>query len=245
MDERYTRHEIARYEAVYGRNFVSPGGLDSAREFISRVTLEAGSRVLDVGCGIGGSAFLMARTWQARVEGIDLSGAMIRIANERCREEDLEDRVSFVQGDCLVHPLPAGSYDLIHSRDTFLHIADKAALFRILGRALAPGGRLLFTDYMLGSAPPSEEFRAYVAEHGYALLGRDAYRETLQEAGFTVLAAEDISAAFLTHHQNELARMGHTGLPAEDVHYLQERWQKKISRIEGGQQAWGFFLARA
>ena len=57
VEERYTRQEIKRYEAIYGRHFISPGGLASTRQFLELVKLCPASCVLDVGCGIGGSAF--------------------------------------------------------------------------------------------------------------------------------------------------------------------------------------------
>ena len=58
--ERYTSAEIRRYEAIFGRHFISPGGLESTRRFLALVELSPASCVLDVGCGIGGSA----STWR-------------------------------------------------------------------------------------------------------------------------------------------------------------------------------------
>ena len=55
------RNGILRYEAIFGRTFVSVGGQTSTEEFVARLGLQPGMRVLDIGCGIGGSAFLMAR----------------------------------------------------------------------------------------------------------------------------------------------------------------------------------------
>ena len=58
---QYLESSILQYESIYGEDFVSPGGREVASELIASMGLEPGSRVLDVGCGLGGSAFLMAR----------------------------------------------------------------------------------------------------------------------------------------------------------------------------------------
>ena len=160
--EQYAPAEIRKYEAIYGRHFVSPGGEALARECIERLDLARGDRVLDVGSGLGGSAFLMARECGARVHGIDVSPEMVAMASARCREQGLESAVRFTLGDCTAL---AGSraYQAIYSRDVFLHIEDKAGLFAVLHELLVPGGRLLFTDYCRGGGPASREFQDYVA----------------------------------------------------------------------------------
>ena len=64
VEERYTSAEIRRYEAVFGRHFISPGGLDSTRQFLELVELNPRSCVLDVGCGIGAAP----STWPATLD---------------------------------------------------------------------------------------------------------------------------------------------------------------------------------
>ena len=53
-----------------------------AREFIEELNLQPNSTILDAGCGLGGSAFLMAEQFGLSVDGIDLSENMIRIAQK-------------------------------------------------------------------------------------------------------------------------------------------------------------------
>ena len=82
-EQQYSRNGILRYEKIFGQDFVSTGGMDTSREFVKLLNLKTNQKVLDVGCGIGGSAFLMKRDYGAHVRGIDLSNNMIDIANER------------------------------------------------------------------------------------------------------------------------------------------------------------------
>lgn len=68
-----------------------------AQDFCARLGLTPGQRVLDVGCGTGGSALYLARQYGLHVHGVDLSSNMIHIAIERQGklEPDLKKRVSF------------------------------------------------------------------------------------------------------------------------------------------------------
>ena len=143
---QYLESSILQYESIYGEDFVSPGGRELAFEMIAGMALAPDSRVLDVGCGLGGSAFVMAGDFGLQVDAIDLSRNMLALAERKLAANGLADRVSLQWGDCLELDC-SERYDAIYSRDVFLHIADKARLFTVLNAALKPGGQLLFTDY--------------------------------------------------------------------------------------------------
>ena len=240
---QYAAEEIRKYEAIYGRHFVSPGGEACARECVARLGLVPGDRVLDVGSGLGGSAFLMAREYGARVHGIDLSANMVALATDKCRREQLEQRVRFSRGDCL-KLTDANVYQAVYSRDVILHIEDKLRLFEILHQILVPGGRLLFTDYCRDDSGSSAEFDAYVAERGYFLYTVAAYEECLREAGFVDVEAEDWTARFIEFQNQELRRLPASGLAADEQIELRRRWKEKNARAERGEQRWGIFTAR-
>lgn len=240
---QYSYKEIAKYEAVYGRNFISPGGLATAQAFTALLGLQPGMRVLDVGCGIGGGAFYMAQQYGVQVHGIDLSTNMLALAQERCREMKLEAQVTFSHGDILTFT-PSALFDRIYSRDVFLHIHDKARLFRVIKGCLAPGGQLLFTDYCCGAGEKSPAFAAYIQQRQYDLRTVAEYRELLVQAGFAVLRAEDRTEHFIQILQTEL-----NNLPAERVDpltlmELRHSWQDKITRAQQGEQRWGLFLVQ-
>src|SRR5215203_845873 len=86
---QYSLDEIRKYETIYGRNFVSPGGEATARAILSLVAFTPNMDILDVGCGLGGAAFLIAQTNGVRVHGIDLSRNMLQLAQARCQESRL------------------------------------------------------------------------------------------------------------------------------------------------------------
>jgi phosphoethanolamine N-methyltransferase len=240
---QYTRYEIEKYEAVYGRNFVSPGGVAAAQEFTALLALQPGQRVLDVGCGIGGSAFYMAQQYGVQVDGLDLSTNMLALARERCQSLGLTEKVHFLHANILEFT-PSYPYDAVYSRDAFLHIHDKAGLFAVIKDALAPGGKLLFTDYCCGEGEKSQDFTDYIQERQYALCTVAEYSRLLAEAGMSTISAEDRLEQFITILEREEANLATTQLDPATVAELRQSWQNKLVRARRGEQRWALFQAR-
>lgn len=240
---QYRTESILLYENVYGEDFVSPGGRDMARELIARMRLAPGSRVLDVGCGLGGSAFVMAREFELRVDGIDLSKNMLDIANRKLEAHGLAKRVNLEWGDCLELDRDE-RYDAIYSRDVFLHIRDKARLFSVLRAALRAGGQLLFTDYCCGPEPWADDFNEYVEGRGYDLHTPEDYRALIEAAGFSQVTGEDISDRFIEILKADLQRIEALELEASVRNKLAQSWRQKLGRSRGGDHRWGLFSAR-
>lgn len=62
--QQYSKKGILKYEQIFGDRYVSTGGERTTSDFCALIHLQKGQRVLDVGCGIGGSAFYMAKVKQ-------------------------------------------------------------------------------------------------------------------------------------------------------------------------------------
>ena len=121
---------------------------------------------------------------------------MVAIAQERSREAGAPESVHFVLGDILEMPL-AGPFDVIWSRDALMHLPDKPRLFARLHELLAPGGRLVITDYARGAGEVSPEFRAYAEKTGYHLTDPASYGQLLEGAGFRDVVVEDATDRFV------------------------------------------------
>lgn len=106
--------------------------------------LPPGSRVLDVGCGIGGSARILARDYGFDVLGISISPSQVRRATE-LTPEGLSCR--FAVMDALALDLPEASIDAVWSVEASPHMPDKQRYADELLRVLRPGGRLSVADW--------------------------------------------------------------------------------------------------
>ncbi len=239
---QYLESSILQYESVYGEDFVSPGGRDMAIEMINHLALAPGAQVLDVGCGLGGSAFVMASEFDLRVDGIDLSRNMLALASQKLVANGLSGAVSLQWGDCLQLDR-SDAYDAIYSRDVFLHIHDKARLFSVLMAALRADGKLLFTDYCCGPKPWDDEFSAYVEDREYSLHTIDEYVGLISDAGFSQVTGADITSRFIGILQSDLQRIEGSELDPSTRNKLKQSWQQKLDRSAAGHHRWGMFTA--
>ncbi|KAJ8302833.1 hypothetical protein KUTeg_019229 [Tegillarca granosa] len=248
-NQQYSKNGILRYEKIFGRTYVSTGGYDTTKEFVSMLNLKHGQEVLDVGCGIGGSAFYMVKEFGVTVTAIDLSINMVDIGIERAEEVNIKDEVQFEVADATKRDYPPNSFDVVYSRDTILHIADKLSLFKKFFKWLRPGGKVLISDYCCSEGEHSDRFKAYVKQRGYNLLSPQQYGKVLEEAGFTNVKAEDRTDLFVKSLEKELERAETIKdeflqeFSQEDYDYIVNGWKDKIVRTGEGDQRWGCFYA--
>ena len=114
--------------------------------------LPKGSRVLDVGCGIGGSSRILAKHYGFNVTGITISPAQVKRARE-LTPEGLN--CNFQVMDALNLRFEDGSFDAIWSVEAGAHMNDKKKFADEMLRTLRPGGYLALADWN------SRDFRQY------------------------------------------------------------------------------------
>merc|ERR1712087_424924 len=115
---QYSTNGITRYEEIFGKTFVSTGGKTTTEEFVAMLDLKPGMKVLDIGSGAGGSAFLMARKFGVDVHGIDLSTNMnaLSLSHRQSMEPEVKHRVNFYIEDADKMDFPANFYDVVYCR---------------------------------------------------------------------------------------------------------------------------------
>src|SRR2546425_11062457 len=112
---------------------------------MDRAGIAPGERVIDVGCGCGGTTIALGgRVGPAGlVFGIDISAPMLERAAETARAAGLTN-VRFENADAQTHRLSPGAFDIVYSRFGVMFFADPVAAFANLRAALRSGGRLAF-----------------------------------------------------------------------------------------------------
>ena len=179
------------------------------RAALERLAPAAGERILDVGCGSGGTLLeLSARVGaQGQVLGADISRPLLEHAERRCAAAGLSN-VGVLQADAATARFER-PFDAVFSRFGVMFFADPVAAFGNLRQALVPGGRLGFacwqrleendwTNVPLAATRPLIEnppAPAPVGEPGpFAFADPERARSVLSGAGFTHIGVEPFRA---------------------------------------------------
>ena len=184
---------------------------------LAGVTAE--DRVLDAGCGYGGSALWLAEHVGCRANGVTIVPLQIEKARKEARKRGLEQRVSFTLEDFARTTFPDASFDVVWGLESVVHAPSKEEFVREAFRLLRPGGRLLISEYMLREAPPlSAVERSFVEPwlSGWAmpsLLSPAEYEELIQRTGFGDLRRYDLTGA-VARSLARLERIASRLLPA-------------------------------
>jgi len=206
----YNETGVAVMQALYSDDYLSIGGTESTRELAARAAVTGTSRVLDVGCGIGGPALWLAGEIGCTVEGVDLVPSSIAEASQRALARGLADKATFREADALALPFDDGSFDVVWGQDAWCHVPDKAGLLSEARRVLRPGGTIAFTDWLRGTGmEPHARQAALEAALSPLAATADEYERMLADAGFATPHVEDIGATFVDQYRTVCARLDH------------------------------------
>ena len=171
------------------------GGKPATVRLARMAGLEPGTRVLDVGGGLGGPARTLAAEFDCRVTGVDLTESYVRAAEMLTARLGLADRVSHRVGDALALPFDDGAFDVVWTQNSGMNIEDKPRLYAGFHRVLRPGGRLVIQEPMAGPVEPPIYPMMWARDPASSFLRRPAEMLALiEDAGFTALAWDDVTA---------------------------------------------------
>ena len=120
-------------------------GAEISQELAREIGLD-NSKVLDVGCGIGGPSRMLADDYNCRVTGIDLSHEFIRTASALSELVGLQDKTDFIQASALELPFEDGSFDVVWTQHVQMNISDKAKFYSEINRVLSDRGTFVYYD---------------------------------------------------------------------------------------------------
>jgi phosphoethanolamine N-methyltransferase len=247
----YHDEMIAMLEIIWGPGFMAPGGEGNIANLVRGLDVRD-KRVLDIGCGIGGPAFLLAEKYGAYVVGIDIESEPIARAQRRAKELKIDSRCEFL----LVEPgpmtFPDESFDVVLSSGVIMQIEDKRQVFEEALRVLKPGGSLACYDWMKPEGKFSDDMRYWfkMERLTYDMKTFAEYETLLRDAGFTDIQLSDRSDWYrrkvkeeYEQIQTELYPRMVESLGKEEADHFVENWRAMKVVCEKGDFLQGYYRA--
>jgi SAM-dependent methyltransferase len=190
-----TIETLAPYDQFHGR------GMEATEELVAAMPAKATDLILDVGSGIGGPARYVATRWGCRVTGIDLTPEFGEVARHLTTVlGGLDGKVDFQTGDALAMPFADATFDGAYSMNVSMNIADKAGLYREIGRVLKPDAWLVLSELARGEGGDVDYPTPWARDASASSLSTpEATRQGLVAAGFDVVRLDNTLAKSLDY----------------------------------------------
>ncbi len=213
--EQLTPEDLAPVDEFHIR------GREATVELAGRAKLVLGSRVLDVGCGLGGSVRYLATEHNCQATGIDLTAEYIEVATALAERVGLSNVVEFRQASALALPFDAGSFDVVWTEHAQMNISDKSGFYGEIARVLKPGGRLVFHDIFAGDGGEPHFPVPWAEESAISFLEKPtSLRIILDKVGLKTLDWEDKSRRSLEWFKAVVEKTNESGPPPLGLHLL-------------------------
>jgi tocopherol O-methyltransferase len=165
------------------------------KELIARAEIKDGCRILDVGCGLGGTAIFLSKTLGAHVTGITISPVQVEIGNALARQCGAD--VHLMQMDAEALDMK-DRFDVVWSVEAISHLSNRKDSLRSAARLLEQGGRLVIADWFKSPTATAAQERQFLEPIEQAMLvpkleTPSAYADYISQAGLTVTLCEDLS----------------------------------------------------
>ena len=182
------------------------GGVAATKALLDPIGLAPGSRILDIGSGLGGPARFMAQRYGAKVTGVDLTPEFVETAQKLTEAVGLD--VGFTVGSALDLPFEQETYDVATLLHVGMNLPNKSKLFAEAARVLGPTGRFVVYDVMQFGANPNFPVPWAEAPEASFLATPDDYLAAAGDAGFSLVHRSDrgeVACAFFAEMQARMA----------------------------------------
>jgi len=165
-------------------------------ELAKRAQIKLGSRILDVGCGMGGSAIALSGHFGASVLGVTISSAQVAIGNDLAHLSGAD--VELLRMDAETLELTE-TFDVVWSVEAISHLSNKTACFRSMAKLLEPGGKIVVADWFKAPDVTMDQEREFIVPIERTMLVPKleriaSYTAWMQQEGLNVTQVADFSA---------------------------------------------------
>ncbi len=164
-------------------------------------------KVLDAGCGVGGSSIFLSKTLGCYTHGITLSHKQVERAHHYAKLHQVDDLCTFSVNNYLDTGYPDATFDVVWALESFSSCTDNPAFFTEMSRILKSQGRLLILDF----------FKPYTFD-----IDHDKDLQTMMNgwAISDIMTIDEIKSLPLQHHFSEIKIIDYTKEISRSVQYM-------------------------
>ncbi|SFC06089.1 Ubiquinone/menaquinone biosynthesis C-methylase UbiE [Marinospirillum celere] len=143
--DKLTLEELAPIDQLH------VGGRLASRQLADEAGFQPGDRVLDLGCGTGGSSRLLEAEYGVQVVGVDITPPFIEVARWLSQATGLDARSEFICCNAQQLPLQDQQFNAVWCQHTLMNLPELELGLKEVHRVLKPGGRLLLHEVLQGT----------------------------------------------------------------------------------------------
>jgi len=166
------------------------GGITATRQLIELCNITPEQHILDIGCGTGYTACLLAKNYQVDVVAADIRSKVLEEAKKRIAKEGVGDRVKTIETNAHELPFPSNTFDAVIA-ESVLAFCYKKKVSSEVYRVLKPCGVFGNNEGTYLKPPPAQLPSFLSKSYGMdvKLLQEDEWRAVYREAGFEVISS--------------------------------------------------------
>ncbi len=244
-DPHYLRHL-----AELGATDIHPMGRRATVQLLSALDVEPGQRILEVGCGTGGTLIWLAQRETLHVFAVDVLPEMVKMAHRRVRRTGAPARVGLVLASGTALPFGAGFFDRVYTESVLGFQAAPAAeaMLAEIFRVLRPGGRYVANEAIWKATTSSRQVAdvhaACLTDFGLSQASEQAWSEKDWLGLMTGVGLRPVSSRLLDELLEEDEIAGPTPIPEAIRNSDRLTRLHRLGRLLSPRLAWRSWLYR-
>ena len=225
-------------------------GLEVSKELAQQIT-SSNLKVLDVGCGLGGPARMIADEKGCSVTGSDLSQEFINTAKALSKLVNLDSKTTFLKADALDLPFERNSFDIVWTQHVQMNILEKKKFYSEIFRVLKTGGKFLYYDIFKSSDNDINYPMPWASRQDLShLINIAELEKILNSIGFNSFSKKNQTDAGLGSIKQMLSHIKEFGPPIMGLNVLmgKDTKQKILNAFnhfdQGDLQLWSGFVKK-